>query len=248
MKYDRRKHAARSTDNYIFNQLIPYIGNKRKLLPLIDQAVTASGLQPGQVFVDLFSGSGVVARLAKTRGFRVVANDWEPYSEAINRAYIGCNAAPAFGARGYAGRLADLNALPPAAGWITDHLCPDDDEAYVIDRDRMFFMRKNGMRIDAIREAIAGLEMAGSIDLAERACLLAPLLYQCCYTSNTSGVFKGGTTMDDIAMRVVRGIPGSPMPANPTISAEDLWSTAAYVKSLANPGAPAAATGSQGTR
>jgi mono/diheme cytochrome c family protein len=64
----------------------------------------------------------------------------------------------------------------------------------------------------------------------------------------TSGVFKGGTTMDDIAMRVVRGIPGSPMPANPTISAEDLWSTAAYVKSLANPGAPAPATGSQGTR
>ena len=35
MKYDRRKHAARDTDNFVFNQLIPYIGNKRKLLPLI---------------------------------------------------------------------------------------------------------------------------------------------------------------------------------------------------------------------
>ncbi|RYF12119.1 MAG: hypothetical protein EOO40_01960 [Deltaproteobacteria bacterium] len=29
MKYDRRKHAARDTDSFIFNQLIPYIGNKR---------------------------------------------------------------------------------------------------------------------------------------------------------------------------------------------------------------------------
>lgn len=191
MKYDRRKHAARHTDNYVFNQLIPYIGNKRKLLPLIGQAIAASGIAPGDIFVDLFAGSGVVARFAKTQGFRVVANDWEPYSEAINRCYIGCNAPPRFGPRGYAATLAGLNALPPRAGWISDHLCPGDDDAYDADRDRMFFMRKNGMRIDAIREEIARLDAAGSIDPAERACLLAPLLYQCCYTSNTSGVFKG---------------------------------------------------------
>ena len=51
----------------------------------------------------------------------------------------------------------------------------------------------------------------------------------------TAGVFKGGDSMEDLAMRIVRGIPGAPMPANPTISAEDLWSTAAYVKGLAKP-------------
>jgi mono/diheme cytochrome c family protein len=45
----------------------------------------------------------------------------------------------------------------------------------------------------------------------------------------TMGQFKGGKTIDDIAMRIVRGIPGSPMPTNPEISAADLWSTAAYV-------------------
>ncbi len=52
-------------------------------------------------------------------------------------------------------------------------------------------MRKNGMRIDAIREEIERLRGAGEIDGAQFACLLAPLLYQSCYTSNTSGVFKG---------------------------------------------------------
>ncbi len=31
----------------------------------------------------------------------------------------------------------------------------------------------------------------GEIDAQQSACLLAPLLYQACYTSNTSGVFKG---------------------------------------------------------
>jgi adenine-specific DNA-methyltransferase len=191
MRYERGKHAARGTDHFVFNQLIPYIGNKRKLLPLIARAVDASGLRPGGSFVDLFSGSGVVARFAKTRGFRVIANDWEPYSEQINRTYIGCNRAPGFGGRAYAEMIADLNALPPVAGWVTGHLCPDDDEHYVIGHDRLFYMRKNGMRIDAIREELETLREAGRIDETQFACLLAPLLYQCCYTSNTSGVFKG---------------------------------------------------------
>ena len=191
MRYERRKHAARSTDSFIFNQLIPYIGNKRKLLPLIRQAIDASGVPPGGSFVDLFSGSGVVARFAKELGFRVIANDWEPYSEQINRCYIGCNAAPSFDGGSYADMIARLNGLPATEGWVTRHLCPDDDEDYVIDRDRLFFMRKNGMRIDAIREELERLKAIGGIDDAGFASLLAPLLYQCCYTSNTSGVFKG---------------------------------------------------------
>lgn len=191
MKYDRRKHAARATEDFVFNQLIPYIGNKRKLLPLIGRAIDASGLAPGGSFVDLFSGSGVVARFAKTRGFRVIANDWEPYSEQINRCHIGSNTPPSFGGRSYAEMIAHLDALPPVRGWVTDHLCPDDDEEYVIGRDRLFYMRKNGMRIDAVREELERLRGAGEIDEVQFACLLAPLLYQCCYTSNTSGVFKG---------------------------------------------------------
>ena len=33
--YVRRRHAAVRTTDFVFNQLIPYIGNKRKLLDLI---------------------------------------------------------------------------------------------------------------------------------------------------------------------------------------------------------------------
>ena len=67
MRYDRRKHAARDTQDYVFQQLIPYIGNKRKLLPLIGEAIDASALGRGASFVDLFSGSGVVALTATVR-------------------------------------------------------------------------------------------------------------------------------------------------------------------------------------
>ncbi len=72
-----RRHAAVRTSDYVFSQLIPYIGNKRKLLHLIAEAVAQTGCRGG-TFVDLYAGSTVVARWAKKAGFRVVANDWEP--------------------------------------------------------------------------------------------------------------------------------------------------------------------------
>ncbi len=48
----------------------------------------------------------------------------------------------------------------------------------------------------------------------------------------TSGQFKGGSSVADIAVRITRGIPGTPMPANPDLNAADLWSVAAYVKAF----------------
>jgi adenine-specific DNA-methyltransferase len=189
--YDRKHHAAAHTSEYLFNQLIPYIGNKRKLLRLIEQAIQRTSAKKGS-FLDLFAGSGVVSRMAKQLGYRVLSNDWEPYAQAINRCYIACNRPPEFASLGgYQQAIERLNRLPAKVGWITDHLCPRDDENYDIRADRMFYMRKNGMRIDAIREKIAAWKDAGRLTDAEEACLLAPLVYQACYRSNTSGVFKG---------------------------------------------------------
>ena len=98
--YDRTRHAAVRTPEHLFNQLIPYIGNKRKLLGLIQRAVRQTTVRPGDSFVDFFAGSGVVSRWAKLLGYRVIANDWEPYAQTINRCYIACNRPPAMAALG----------------------------------------------------------------------------------------------------------------------------------------------------
>jgi adenine-specific DNA-methyltransferase len=190
--YDRKRHAARYTDSYLFHQLIPYIGNKRKLLPLIHQAIIAAGVERGDSFTDLFAGSGVVARFAKRINLRVTANDWEPYSLPINQCAITINNTPSFiNIGGYENAISVLNGLPGVEGWVTENLCPRDDDNLNDESDRMFFMRKNGMRIDAMREMIAVWRADGTIDETEEAALLAPLLYSTCYVSNTSGVFKG---------------------------------------------------------
>jgi len=191
-KYHPSRHAAARTDDFVFNQLIPYIGNKRRLLDLIGDAIDAAHIARPATFLDVFAGSGVVSRFAKRRGFRVISNDWEPHTRPINTCYIACNRAPPFAVLGgYEAAIDRLNRLPPRVDWVTTHLCPRDDQRPDVAIDRMFYMRKNGMRVDAIRHQIAAWKSQGAIDDGEEACLLAPLLYQACYRSNTSGVFKG---------------------------------------------------------
>src|SRR5579884_3232705 len=179
--YHPRRHAAVRTDEYIFSQLIPYIGNKRKLLPLISRGIQCTG-QPRGLFVDLFSGSTVVARLAKTLGFRIVANDWEPYAYEIARGTVALNAPPPFSSLGGVDAVfTHLNTLAPRHGYVATHLCPADDEAPDITRERLFFTRQNGERIDAIREQIASWEADGLLNVDERAFLLSALAYAVSY-------------------------------------------------------------------
>jgi adenine-specific DNA-methyltransferase len=186
-----RRHAAARTDEYVYSQLIPYIGNKRKLLPLIARGIVHTGCERG-TFVDLFTGSTVVARLAKTLGLRVLANDWEPYSYSIARATVALNRPPPFAALGGVPRAFDrLNTLPRRDGYVARHLCPRDDTRPDPENERMFFTRANGERIDAMRERIAYWERHGRLSDDERAFLLAALVYAVSYVSNTSGVFKG---------------------------------------------------------
>jgi adenine-specific DNA-methyltransferase len=191
VQHHPRRHAAVRTEEYLYSQLIPYIGNKRKLLPLIAGAIEKTGVKDG-TFVDLTTGTTVVARLAKTLGFRVLANDWEPYAYEIALGTVSLNQTPDFAAFGGAGEAFNrLNALDPIDGYIARHLCPADDDNPDPDRERMFFTRSNGGRIDSVREQIERWSEAGQLSPVERAYIFASLVYAVSYVSNTSGVFKG---------------------------------------------------------
>lgn len=210
-----REHAACRTEEYLYHQLIPYIGNKRKLLPLLGEALERTGIAGG-TFLDLFAGSGVVSRLAKRLGYRVLSNDWEPYAYAVNMAYVECNHPPDFRRLGGADAVfRRLNALPPVDGYIATHYCPADDDRPDPDRERLFFTRRNGGRIDAMRGQVSAWERDGLLDERERAFLLAPFVYAASYVSNTSGLFKGfhrgwGGATGTALYRILSGIRLSP--------------------------------------
>jgi adenine-specific DNA-methyltransferase len=198
--YDPRRHAAAHTSDYVYSQLIPYLGNKRKLLPLIGQALAMTAEHKG-TFVDLFAGSTAVARFAKALGFRVLANDWEPYSHQIAHGTVALNEPPSFPGLGTPAEVfAHLDALPPLHGYISQHYCPQDDEHPDPARERMFFTRQNGERIDAIREQLHRWHQEGRLSADALAYVLSSLLFATSHAANTSGIFKafhhgwGGST------------------------------------------------------
>ena len=79
------------SEAYLQQQIVTYIGNKRSLLPLIQQAIHVVLDRTGKdrlVTLDLFSGSGIVSRLLKRYSSVVHANDLETYSRVINTCYL----------------------------------------------------------------------------------------------------------------------------------------------------------------
>ncbi len=208
-------------ENYLKNNIIAYIGNKRNLLSLIEKAIKNTKLSKNKkeyTFVDLFAGSGVVSRLAKSLGFKVIANDWEYYSYIINKAFIELDDSmikksfKKFG--GLSKVLKILNNLGDPEKkdkYISEFYCPKNDDKPDIINERLFYTNYNGKKIDAIRAKIDNWVKNKKINEDEEYLLLALLLYEASTRSNTSGVFKGfhkgfGGTNGDALSRILKPI------------------------------------------
>lgn len=184
---------------YLTKQIIAYIGNKRKLLPLILKAVHNLGIEikPGLKFFDVFAGSGVVSRLAKSLNFEVFSNDWEYYSFIINSAYVATNKSEIkdlFGTEDDFKNLLDkINALPSpdeSKQYIAKYYAPKEFDINAVDykTERLFYTRENALQIDKIRNYIE--ENFDDSNQKRKNLLLAELIYEAATHNNTSGVFK----------------------------------------------------------
>ncbi|MCP5453120.1 MAG: DNA adenine methylase [Spirochaetaceae bacterium] len=193
---------------YCSGQLIPYLGNKRSLLPRLYPVLDrlAAGRAGPQSFADAFAGSGAVSRLARAMGFRVASNDWEPYSQAIGRCWLALRPADldeAFGgAEGLAAFLGDWNAMHPESGepyagasepYIARWYAPERTDAPRLDEERLFYTAENAAFIDRVRERIEyeyPSPEPGSPGEVRRRVAMGALLLEAAVHTNTSGVFK----------------------------------------------------------
>ncbi len=149
-----------------------YLGSKNRLLPFVEEAILARCELPIGRFVDLFSGTGVVAERFRDHAEAVVANDLLYSNYVTNRAFLATSPRDCPTER-LAGLLDDLNRLGPLEGYAT--------AAY----GGLYFTRENAALIDARREAIA----AARVSEAERFVLLASLLYAADKVANTAGQY-----------------------------------------------------------
>ena len=71
-----------------------YLGIKTKLLTFIDDVIKKYNIQ-GEVFADLFAGTGAVGDFFKDK-YRIISNDYMYYSYVINKAKLLNNERPKF--------------------------------------------------------------------------------------------------------------------------------------------------------
>lgn len=173
-------------EKYLTEQIITYLGNKRKLLDNIALEVENIISEMGKDKVkicDLFSGSGVVARKLKQYASTIYVNDLEEYSYIINDCYLSNS--DDFNEEFYNECLNQILSEPLIEGVITEHYAPQDDKN-IQEGERAFYTHSNAMLIDTYRNAISK-----HVPRSYQKYFIAPLLYEASVHANTSGVFKG---------------------------------------------------------
>lgn len=154
---------------------IKYAGSKRMLLPFILELVRRTGAR--HVF-DGFTGTSRVAQAFARTGHRVTANDTAVWSEVFASCYLRNREEP----QRYAGLIDHLNAVPPNAGWFTEHYGGDDRP----NGEKRPFRRHNTMKLDAVRDEIDRL----SLSPAEKAVALTSLMLALDKVDSTLGHFS----------------------------------------------------------
>jgi adenine-specific DNA-methyltransferase len=150
--------------------MIKYLGSKRRLLPLIVDTVSAFG--SGLTVLDLFSGTSRVGHALKRAGHRVLANDHNAYAAVLARCYVEADRDEVLAD---AARLvSEYNRLPGRPGWFTRTYC----------EEARFLHPRNGARVEAVREAIAGAALPSVLE----AVLLVALMEAADRVDSTTGV------------------------------------------------------------
>ncbi|WP_295163322.1 DNA adenine methylase [uncultured Brachyspira sp.] len=185
-------------DKYLKENLIAYIGNKRRLLPFIESTILRI-LENNKIknALDLFAGSGSVSRLLKTLNLEVYSNDWEYYSYILNYAHLSINIEDLDNMFVHTGGLINtinminnIEHIDDEERYISKYYAPLDDNNPDLENERLFYTHYNAKKIDIIRYNIERLYKNNVLDKKEYYYLIASLIYEAATHTNTSGVFK----------------------------------------------------------
>lgn len=175
-----------------------YIGSKSTLLPFLENIVREVTDGTEKIFCDLFAGTGAVGRHFKSLGLRVIANDIQYYSYALNKAYIEIDRPPEFQrvlskltgqveqfehqqSDPLQALLGYLNELPGRPGFISSHYSPVGN--------RYYYTQSNAERADAIRIQVEEWYAGELIDEPEYFYLIATLIEAIDQVANTASVY-----------------------------------------------------------
>ena len=176
--------------DFLTTQIITYLGNKRSLIGKIEKEIESISEKVGKtklVCADLFSGSGIVARMLKKYSSKLIVNDLENYSSVINSCYlINKKDFPKTECEYLRKKIEESCQLKKLPGIISANYAPQDDNS-IKKGERVFYTHENAVLIDTYRTLIDKFVPDENL----RKFFLAPLITEASVHVNTSGVFKG---------------------------------------------------------
>ncbi|WP_434641852.1 Dam family site-specific DNA-(adenine-N6)-methyltransferase [Thermoanaerobacterium thermosaccharolyticum] len=165
-----------------------FIGSKMNLLKNIESVIDENITTKVDTFMDLFSGTGIVAEYFKKR-YRIISNDILYFSFIIQKAKIENNSIPKFSGLKKIGIDDPLYYLENEKFEITDKFFITQNYSPYNNCERMYFTVANASRIDFIRLKINEWKEKSYITEREFAYLLATLIEAVPYISNISGTY-----------------------------------------------------------
>ena len=124
--------AISEAPEYLSEQILTYLGNKRQLLTFIGDAIQVVQDRLGReklTMFDVFSGTGIVSRFFKRFASRLYVNDLEAYSTLYNSCYLTNRSA--VDEHELEARLTDLKQRISSnlhSGFITELYAPKDEQ------------------------------------------------------------------------------------------------------------------------
>ena len=174
--------------DYLTNQIITYMGNKRKLLSKIEEilhTIKEEINEPNLTIGDGFSGSGIVSRLFKQHAKELYTNDIADYSETLNKCFLSNISVEEYkeieGFITKANRHADRKTKKYSIPYVSGNWAPI---GHIKPNDRVYFTEENGVRIDILRNYIE------TIPEKYKHFLLASLIIEASIHNNTNGQFS----------------------------------------------------------
>ncbi len=183
--------------------VLSIIKNKQFMLPSLKSLL--SDIRMGKekpIFVDPFSGSGVVSRVAKTLNMDVKANDAEYFSYIVNSVYLKLHHEDIASMFSFMGGIdayfsyLNMSGLYGANGgaiggksFVSAYYAPQDTHTIERGKERLFYSRENALFLDAVRNDVETSYLEGKLQLDEVNLIISSILYQAMRSANISGTF-----------------------------------------------------------
>jgi len=163
-----------------------FLGNKTRMLENINSVIQQNNIT-GEIFCDLFAGSGSVGDFFKDK-FKIIANDFLYCLSIINKAKLENSKIPQF-------FLFKKQFNIDPFQYFSEKKYVSDSQYFITNNyspkgSRQFFTEENAIKIDGIRIEIEELYKEYIIDAKERNFLIASLLESVMGVSNTSGTYE----------------------------------------------------------